>query len=307
MNVNLSNVTNTLRSVWDELVERRMWPLALALVVAIVAVPVLLSKPAEKASPVAPAPAATGAGSPAAAFQPAVSAEGPKSSEIRKNLRRFARKNPFTPQGITLSASSGTAAAAASATSTTGSSTATSTSTGSTTTTGTSGTGTTGTGTSGSTPTTTPAPTTTGTFYYHYTVDVKFGKVGQEDNKTLTEFRALPGSDNPVVVFMGVRNDGETAVFLVSADVSTTGDGKCKPSDTACTFLYLKKGEKQTIEATNVDGTITDYTLKVRDINVKRTTAPTKASASKRSRTIARREARARFNRIENSIQTLGL
>ena len=98
----------------------------------------------------------------------------------------------------------------------------------------------------------------------------------------------------------------KTAVFLVSADASTKGDGKCKPSDTACTFLYLKKGDKETIEATNADQSITDYTLKLLDVNIKRTDSPNKVSSSK-SRAVARREARARFTRIDRSIQALGL
>jgi hypothetical protein len=304
MNVNLGNVTATLRSVWDDLVERRLWPLALALVVAIVAIPVLLSKPAKQASPPVPPPAATSGASPTAAFQPAVSTEGRKSSQIHKNLRRFARKNPFTPQGINLSASSGTATPLGSASTTTSTpssaSTGASASGGSSTTTGSSG-------SSGSTTSPAASTTTSKVFYYTYTVDVKFGKTGQEDKKKLTEFRALPGSDNPVVVFMGVRPDAQTAVFLVSADASTTGEGTCKPSDTECTFLYMKKGDKQTIEATNVDRTITDYTLKLLDVSIKRTTAPNKASTSKQSRAIARREGRARFTRIDRSIQALGL
>ena len=114
MKVNLSSVTTPLRGVWDDLVERRLWPLALALVVALVAVPVILSKPAKQAAPLPPAPAATGSASAAVAFQPAVTAEGRKSSEIRKNLRHFKRKNPFTPQGV--SAGGGGTAAGGTAT-----------------------------------------------------------------------------------------------------------------------------------------------------------------------------------------------
>jgi hypothetical protein len=299
LNLNLNGITASLRSVWDELVERRLWPLALALVVAIIAVPVLLSKPAKEASPPVPPPAATSSASPSAAFQPAVSTEGPKSSEIRKNLRRFTRKNPFTPQGVNLSSTSGTASAPASPTTTSASSESVSGGSSSTSANG---------GSSGSTTTTSPPATTSPqVFYYTYTVDVKFGKTGQEDEKKLTEFRALPGSDNPVIVFMGVRPDGETAVFLVSADASTTGAGTCKPSDTECTFLYMKKGDKQTIEATNVNGSITDYTLELLGVDLKRTESPTKASSSQRSRALARRESRARFTRIDRSIQALGL
>jgi hypothetical protein len=303
MNVNLDGVVAAVRTVWEELVERRLWPLALALVVGIVAIPVVLSKPANKAAPPVPPASATGSGSPAAAFQPAISTEGLKSSQIHKNLGRFPRKNPFTPQGVNLSSTSGAASPTSTASSTSATSTSTSASTGSSPPTSASG------GSSGSTTTSTPSvpKTTSKTFYYTYTVDVKFGKTGQEDEKKLTEFRALPGSDNPVIVFMGVRPDGKTAVFLVSANASTTGNGTCKPSDTECTFLYMKKGDKKTIEATNVDQSITDYTLELLHVDLKRTDAPSKASASKQSRAVARRQARARFTRIDRSIQALGL
>jgi hypothetical protein len=124
--------------------------------------------------------------------------------------------------------------------------------------------------------------------YYTYTADVRFGKTGQLDAKTLTQFRALPSSDDPIVVFIGVRNDGETAVFLVSAAASTTGNGNCQPSNDQCTFLYMKKGDKQTIEAVGTVGSVIEYGLELRDINVKKTEAP-KSSRSKGSAHTSRR------------------
>ncbi len=298
MNLKLSTVTTPLRTLWDELVERRLWPFALALVVALVAVPVILSKPAKQAAPLPLAPAATGPASAAVAFQPAVSAEGRKSSQIRKNLRHFKRKNPFTPQGLSTGgggSSSGETSAATqlSSSAPAGSATSGDTSSG--------GGSTTAGGTTGS------SGSSTKTFYYHYTVDVLFGKKDKEDAKTLTEFRALPSSDNPILVFMGVKNDGKTAVFLIAANASVVGDGTCKPSDTECTFLYMKKGDKQTIEAVDTDGAITDYTLELRSVDVKRTTGPEKATTSKNERAKLRRESRAHLRTVSNSFQTLGL
>src|SRR5207247_2428124 len=162
----------------------------------------------------------------------------------RKNLRRFNKKNPFTPQGLSVPAPSATAGTAqpvgtAATAVTTGTPSAGGSST--------SGSATVQGGSTGSSGTASPGASTK-TFYYTYTVDVKFGKTGNTDAKTLTEFRALPSSADPVVVFMGVRPDGKTAVFLVSASATTTGDGTCRPSDTECTFLYMKKDDTQTIE-----------------------------------------------------------
>jgi hypothetical protein len=300
MNLNLSTVTTPLRALWDELVERRLWPLALALVVALIAVPVLLSKPAKPATPLPPAPAAANPVS-AVAFEPAVSAEGKKSSEIRKNLRHFKRKNPFTPQGLSSGSSTGTAGSAStttlSASAPAGSATSGDTSSGDTS----SGSTTPGTTTGSS------GGSTSKTFYYHYTADVSFGKKGEEDDKTLSEFRALPSSDNPILVFMGVKSDGKTAVFLIAANASVVGDGTCSPSDTECTFLYLKKKDKETIEAVDTAGTITDYTLELKDINVKRTSGPQKASSSKSERVRLRRESREHLRTVSHSFQSLGL
>ena len=84
-NVNVNSISNPLRALWDELVERRLWPVAVVLVVALVAVPVLLAKPAKEAAP-PPVPTGTGAASPGLAFQPAVTTDGTKSSQIRKRL-----------------------------------------------------------------------------------------------------------------------------------------------------------------------------------------------------------------------------
>jgi hypothetical protein len=288
MNVDLSSVTRPMRSLWDELVERRLWPVAIALVVGIVAVPVLLLKPAHAPAP--PTPVATGAAPSAAAFTPAVNTEGRKSSEIRKTLKGFNRKNPFTPQGLTVGSAGSSGTAAPIAGSDAAGLTTPSLDSGAT------GTGTNGSGTA--TPTDGSQGTSTKTFYYHYTVDVRFGKTGQEDAKTLTEFRALPSTDNPVVIFMGVRSDGKTAVFLVSANATTNGDGNCQPTDTECTFLYMTKGNSQLIEAVDSDGVITDYTLELRDINVKRTKGPDKASSSKSAHVSLRRRSQLRFHDV---------
>jgi hypothetical protein len=299
MNVNLSSITTPLRALWDDLVERRLWPVAIVLVVAVVAVPVLLSKPGKPVSPSSAAPAGTSTGSPSAAFQAAVSTEGKKSSEIQKDLHFFKRKNPFTPQGLPSAGSgaTGTAGQATVGTATTGSVTGTGSSSPS------SSTGSSGSGTS------TPTGSTgkkTRRVYWQYTVDVRFGKTGKEDAKTLTDFRPLPGSDNPVVVFMGVKSDGKTAVFLVSAKATTIGDGKCSPSDTQCTFLYMKKGDKQTLEAVDPSGAVTDYTLKLTKINVKQTSTPQKASSAK-SRAAARNASRTHMFRVQSTFRALGL
>ena len=148
------------------------------------------------------------------------------------------------------------------------------------------------------------------TFYYTYAADVRFGKEGNLDRKTLHQFRSLPSSQDPVVVFMGVKEDGETAIFLQSSAATSTGEGNCEPDDT-CTFLYMKEGDKQRIEAVNENDEVVTYELVLLDIDVKRTDGPEKAassSRSKRSKRSARsvEDAKGRTNPFARGFQAIG-
>jgi hypothetical protein len=298
-----------MRSIFQDLVERHLWPIALVLVLALIAIPVLLSSSASDSSGVpAPVPAApaSGTGSSLPAFQPVVSTEGSKSSEIRKNLEGFNSKDPFKVQGLTTGTSSvdaagvaglasdeaGSAGTVAGTTAGSGSSPADSGST------GTSGdsTGTTG----DSTP---QASTFT---YYTWTASVRFGTADNFDKKHLESFRALPSSENPVVVFMGVKEDGETAVFLVSAATGTTGDGNCEPEDT-CTFLYMKADQTQSFETVNANDEVVTYQLKLLDVQIEETDAPEGKSAGTRAeRRAVRRAASARREGFAARISAVG-
>jgi hypothetical protein len=306
-NLNFGNLAGSLRGIWEELVEHRLWPVAIALAVALVAVPVLLSNSAPKQTSAPVTPGGTGnLAAPIAAFEPAVSTEGKKSSEIRKNLKHFKAKNPFTPQGVNFS--SGNAAGTATPVGTTdagGTATVPSGSSGAGSTSGyvppTSGSSDSSTGSTGSTGSS-GSPKTT---YYTYTVDVRFGKTDQLDSKTLTSFRALPSSDDPIIVFMGVRKDGETAVFLVGANATSTGDGTCSPSEDECTFLAMKAGDKRTIEAVGQNNEVTDYQLVLQDVNVKKTTGPDHAQSSG-ERAASRMQTRSNFKRAIRSFEQLG-
>jgi hypothetical protein len=302
--MNINNLNASLRSVFSDLMEKRLWPVAAVLGVALIAIPVLLSKPAGSepaATPLAPVTPATGGGS-LSAFQPVVNTEGTKSSEIRKNLRGFQAKDPFKVQGLGGggggSSTDGTVQVQDSAPTT--DSGATGGGGGSVTPTDvTSGSGDQGT----STPTTDSGTQTLK--YFKFTVDVRFGKADNLDKKRLDQFRALPSSQDPVVVFMGARTDGETAVFLVSAASSTTGEGNCEPDDT-CTFLYLKAGEQQSFEAVNGNNEVVTYVLKLLDVNVEEIKAPDNSKASKASRRAARNVAHDQREGFTRRIQAIG-
>ncbi len=298
--MNINNLNTTVRSVFSDLMEKRLWPIAAALGVALIAIPLLLSNSAGSepaATPLAPVTPATGGGS-LTAFQPAVNTEGKKSSEIRKNLRGFDAKDPFEVQGLGGGGGGSNSDGTVQVQDTTP-----------TTDSGASGGGSaTPESTSGSSGDQTSSPTTTTTgsqklTYFKYTVDVRFGKSDNDlDKKRLDQFRALPSSQDPVIVFMGVRTDGETAVFLVSSASSTTGEGNCEPDDT-CTFLYMKPGEQQSFEAIDGNNAVITYVLKLLDVNVEKTDAPEGTKTGRRAARNVARDQREGFNR---RIQAIG-
>lgn len=294
----MNQLNASLRTVFHDLVERRLWPVALVLVIALVAIPVLLSNPASdtagsSTTPTPPAAPATGSGGSLSAFQPVVNTEGSKSTEIRKSLKGFDSKDPFKVHGLPTgggtadqSAVTGVTGAGA-GTTTIGSDTGTSLGSGSGSGSGSSGSQ----GTSGSGESTGQSGEAR---YYTWTATVRFGigdDVDKVDKKRMERFRALPSSKNPVVVFMGVTTDGKSAVFLVSAATGTTGEGDCEPDDT-CTFLYMKAGDTQSFEAVGENDQVVTYKLKLLETNVEETEAPASSSSTRRASTRAQRRAR---------------
>jgi hypothetical protein len=256
-----------LLDLWTDLREKRLWPVAVALLLGLVAVPVVLSKPADPAPPAPTAKAAPATAEPQDEEFAAVSLEEsttPKGS----TLGTFDPTNPFKPPAKILKAGreaaegpSSTSAgpsddepaagtnsgSSSSAGSDTGGSDTGGSDTGGGTTTG-------GNGTGGQKPTTTQ---------YTYVIDVTFRGGGRTRRiKSMQKLDMLPSEANPQLLFLGVAPDGGNAVFLVDATLDAAGEGKCKPSRKDCAFLYLGPGSEE--EFTNEDGQ--SYMLRVDEI-----------------------------------------
>ena len=303
----MTSVNVFFRSVVDDLVEKRLWPVAAVLGIALIGIPLLLSKPAGEEPAAAPATAAPAVanGGPLAAFQPIVNTEGKKSSEIRKQLEGFDSKDPFKPQNL---GGGGGGSADGSVEVQGGGDSSSGGGGGSVDISDAPPLGTSGGGSGdGSTAGSGGGSTKPEVFYYTYAADVRFGKEGNLDRKTLQQFRSLPSSQNPVLVFMGVKEDGKTAAFLLSSAAATTGEGNCEPDDT-CTFLYMKKGDKQRIEAVNSNDEIITYELVLLDIDVKRTDGPEQAQSSSRSKRSKRsvEKTKGRTNPFARGFQAIG-
>jgi hypothetical protein len=255
--------------LWHDLREKRLWPVAVGLVAAIVAVPVILFKPASDA---APPTVATPKGDPTATL-PVVTVDSGPTMGSRLEAFSASEKNPFKPMKDLAKTTGSGSSAAGSGSSSGGSSSSSGTGTAG----KTSSTGGTSPGTSGSTPggsPTTPGSGTGGSSpststptvkWFHYTADFTFGQVGKKPktHKSVAGFTLLPDETKPAVVFMGIGADNKSALFFVSdPGFSAQGEGTCNAKD-SCQFVTLKlqqNADEETFSA--ADGSIS-YDLKL--------------------------------------------
>lgn len=246
---------NALRTLLSDLVEKRLLPVVLLLVAALVAVPLLLAKSpaAEPEAPPATPPAASAAASvPPVAAEPAVSvvAGGSRKAPLRGKV-----KDPFKQQHVPPRSSTADGGGTPPVTAEQPAGT------------GTSG----GSGSGG-----TPAPPRPQPTYAYASVDVRFGHAGKKHLRTIEDvprLTPLPNSNHPIVVFLGTGRDRSTAVFLVSTDVHVQGLGRCVPSPKECKAIELREGETALLDFTEADGTVEQYELDLDAVTVHETTS----------------------------------
>lgn len=244
-----------LNDLYRDLRDRRLLIPAVALLVALVAVPVLISGGgSEPVATPAPSPLATGD---ATEVESAVLVEETGVRDYRKRLEALKSRNPFaqkfaapTPESVALeepapsAVDTGASSAAPTDLPDVASSVPDSTST--------------------STPpepvSTPPAGDSTGAEppkptrvveqrFYSFRIDVAIGPLGEVKKvDDVRELDFLPSAKNSVVAFLGVDERGGKATFVLDADVlGSRGDGRCLGGGDAgvCQFLVLKAGEER--------------------------------------------------------------
>jgi hypothetical protein len=259
-----------LLDLWHDLREKRLAPVAAVLLLGLIAVPVLLAKPAEDPgpAPVVAAPKkadnealaaltkvklgedATGKGSTLGVFDPDNPFSPPKGA-IKKETTGVTSggpgDTPGTPGGSTDGGSLGGGGGVTSP-----------------------GTGVTipGTGGGGGGDTTTTV--------YKYVVDLTFAANGRTRHiKGMEKLDMLPSDSSPLLIFMGVTAKGADAVFLVDSTLEAAGEGRCKPSESECAFAYIGAGSEYVF--TEEDGDT--YTIKIDEIRKVKVGASAKSSA----------------------------
>ena len=250
-------MTTFLLDIWHDLREKRLWPVAVALLAAIVAIPVVLVKPAETPQVDAAPPSATTAALPTVARD--------QSIVDSSYLDTFDIKDPFgsgadggdgslpgqggTGDGAVPGAPGGVPGGG-----------------------GLPGdpTGTAG-GGGGTVPSGSGGGGGGGTRYFTYTVDVKFGGRKPKTYKSLATLDLLPDDQNPVVSFMGMTDNAKTAVFfVVDPAFEADGEGTCNPSPDDCRFIYLGLEDDRDEETLSAAEGALEYTLQLERINIKR-------------------------------------
>jgi hypothetical protein len=255
------------RGILRDLVERKLWPIAVLLLVGAVAVPVYLGRSSAR----------DGATPPATNLQ----ADAGKASKAAVKLdedptgdddRPGGVRNPFKQLHVPKPAETPTAGAdkAPDADQPSGSG-----------------------GSDGSEPPLDPGgsggsgdggskPKSSGDPLDVYHLSLRFGRAEASQLKTyhdVARLSPLPTADNPFFVYTGVLKDGKTAVFLLSSDATATGDGHCRPSPKSCQTIEVKEGDTEFFDLT-VGGSPVQYQLDVVKVFKKGASSAVAAAAS---------------------------
>jgi hypothetical protein len=245
------------------------------LAVALVAVPVVLSKSSE--TPAAAPTTARKAPDPKD-LKALASVKLDQADERGSSLDTFDPSDPFRPpKKITKRSRQGEDVGSSIASETpTGDSGGAPGPTGDTGTTGGGGTGDTGTTGGGD-----DGSGTTTTTQYRYVVDLTFTANGRTRHiKGMDRLDMLPSEESPLLLFLGVSANAGNAVFLVDSTLQAAGEGKCKPRASDCSFLYIGAGSEH--EFTNEEGD--SYTLRIDEIRKVKVGSAAAASRGKSAR-----------------------
>jgi hypothetical protein len=247
-----------LRSLLDDLVEKRLWPIALLLAITAVAVPVVLGRSGAGAR-AASAPPATAAADGAAAATPAVEIVGPaatrgRSGPVRDPFRRSTKPAPKTTAHGAARATK-IAAPASGSVSTGAESDATATVTPThaapVAATPTDGATATATPTDGAPVAATPAAGDAPAASV-YRARVRWGHDEHAAVSGLSRLQPLGGSPSPALLYLGTTRSGARAVFLLGPNASAEGDGTC--AEKTCRVIRLTAGDTTVVTVQGADG-----------------------------------------------------
>ena len=246
------------QAILKDLRDKRLWPVAVALIAAIVAVPIVLAKSPSAPPPKVPpaggqgGPGASAAGLPVISVQTTTTAQGALKGQER---------DPFTQVATTSTTTSTSAAttspAGGSATRSTGS--------------GTGGSGATGIpGVPGGGSTIAPMPPTslptgqqtpppsglTPTQSYDVAVSITNADGGFDTVDPVVRLGTLPGDEQPLLIQLGVLKGGHRVLFAVQPGTIVSGPGTCTPGPIECQILSLAEDQTEQLSKQSPNGPV---------------------------------------------------
>ena len=138
------------------------------------------------------------------------------------------------------------------------------------------------------------------------------GAIGEA--RELQRLKGLPGG-SPKMVYLGLKDDHRTAVFLVAAGVTVQGDGHCDPTPDNCQTLRMKAGDTVFLTVPQGSGAAKQYEVDLVKV-VTRSTHSAAAAAkahsaeAKGGRALLRenlgRLGRYRYDRATGTVRVIG-
>ncbi len=284
---------SVLSNMIKELRERKLWPVAIGLIVALVAVPVLLSKKAPTnlvTQPSGGLPYSTGSALPSITV----------NTKLADSKLAGSGRNPFTPQHVATTATTATTTAPAPTTSSSGTSGASGSTGGSTTSPG-GGSSTASSGTTSPGATTTPSTPTPPTKpakpappapsglnakqSYEVSLAITKANGGLNTIDPLARLSVLPSPQQPLLVELGVLQGAKRVLFAVQPGAAVGGPGTCTPGPIDCEILSLAPGQTEGVSKQTPTGSTPVALFSVNSISA--VAHPTVAAAATARRAVS--------------------
>ena len=223
---------NAVSSIWRQLVRRRLWPVAVLLLAALAAVPVVLAREPEAVTPLDPVPVVSTTKDDDSIAAPVVAKVEPEDRSRRRRVLG-APKDPFAPppapkvKAKKADEPEGEDAGKDLAPEPSKS----------------------GGSTGGSLPVDTE-PAEPKKTYKAGTIIVRMGVAESETRErfAIQKLGPVPSDEAPLLIYMGLTKNGKKAKFLIDAAIEVDGDGDCKPHPASCETLELAVGETEFLD-----------------------------------------------------------
>jgi hypothetical protein len=262
---------NILKGIVTELRERRLWPVAVALLVGLVAVPVVLSKsPSASGTTSGTGAGVSGSGGRTLSVKLAsTGGQGGLHGASRDPFAQQAGSTSTTPSSTTPTTGAGASTSASSAGASASGATATTATTGSSSG-GASSAGGSSVSFSGGTGGPTPAPATPvvpahvtkpapaglrPNQSYEVAIQISNASGGLDLLDPVVRLSPLPTSSQPLLVELGVEQGGRRVLFAVQPGTIVTGAGSCTPGPIDCEILSLATDQTESVSTQSAGGT----------------------------------------------------